>query len=441
MPIPNNGYIKLNNTTGSSTTASGCGASNLYGSNNAMFSSGSNTIQVSGGGGISPGDVLWVDANASSGGSTNYREFFEVVSESGGYVTTVEQTTNSAMGVSWAVGGTRRTLGDVENLLSNPLQNGATSFELETDQLVYWQTNQVATGSTFAFKSDDELVKRKITIYGNDFFKPGSINYCENILFKPYNPTGITLGGVNGAFGGYGGDCIISCYRCDIGELNGNTFDAVWGGSFGGDGILRCNQTLVYQSPFGTLCGEVDASNSMFYQATGYLFSTAGQLWTADARFHSCVLAVPSYCSYITNPSYLCEKTRIEDCVLRGGVNGTDYWGAALTQGGDDTFQSFTNNVLVDFPANSISYGNNMSRTKYYNMALAPTATEFPTLLPGDPFVAGVTLDFNLNNNTAGDQLRDQSGDTLINTLIYPYRYLLDQLPSGGGNVILIEDN
>lgn len=439
MPTPNHGYIKLNSATGNDTTASGCGVNNVSGFG-AMWNSSSTTINLMGGSnsGMTVGDVLWIDAGGGQ------RQFFEIAAlPSSQTITTVEQTTNSRQGVSFAVGGTRQTLNGIESLLTYPFASGLTAFELEDNQTAQWNTSSVPSGSYFAFKSDSVTARRAIThTGGNSFFLPPGGRYCcENLIFIPGFASGMTLTEYNTAANGLGGSTTINAFGCNIGSTS-SSYDSIANVSPLASTSLKlhCTNCAVFDSPI-KLKTSVYANNSFFY-STGEIFTPYNQGWMASiSDFHNCIFDTVRFTGILIASAMqdMLDSVTITNSVLTGGLFFNNYFGGVFAS--TDVAQRWTNNVMVDLTT-GLSLPSNMSRTKYFNVAAQINDTYKPEQLASQPFVNVGTQDFNLAASGQGAiDLRDVFGTTHLNTQLYDYRYLLDQLPSGGGNVILIEDN
>ena len=131
MTAPN-GAIVFNNSTGvgSDTTASGLGASNVYGSG--ASTTGSSTV-VTGidTTGVSSGDLLWVQS--SSG-----RQFSIIATvDSSTQVTCDDVFANTESGRTWAIGGKRATFDNSDSRrLFNDDSAAGFIIETETDQSI-----------------------------------------------------------------------------------------------------------------------------------------------------------------------------------------------------------------------------------------------------------------------------------------------------------------
>lgn len=441
---PNKGYIKLNNSTGSDTTASGCGVNNVNGFG-AMWSQASTTInfmQPNSTANMTVGDILWIDAG------TGDRQFFEIAAiPSGNAVTTVESTSNSGFsGVAFAVGGTRQTLNGIESTLNYPLENGFIGFELEDNQTVQWNTTLMNTGHRYVFKSSDPNTRRSITHAGGNsyLFPPGARVSAESIIFVPGFSTGMTLGAYNTASGALGGDCQLDFHNCIVGGFVGNSYDYVFNGPGTATGFGRVNasRSLFAQSPFKSK-NYVFANNCYFYN-TDTLFDDPNSQWGQDAQFYHCILDVKFYSNTgSTSVALAMNQTKLVDCVVKGGQFFAQNWYAFQSLGDYEFAKMHTGNTFVDMAAGP-DFPKNVANTNYFNLGSGNNIndTEHPAALASQPFVNTGSQDFNLATSGQGAiDLRDSRGTTFGSTQFYDYRYILDQLPSGGGNVFVIEES
>ncbi len=435
---PNKGYIRLNTPAGNDSTASGCGVNNVSGFG-ATWSQASNTIQFMGGGtsGMTVGDILWLDAGLGD------RQFFEIDTITGSQsLTTVEQTTNSQMGVDYAVGGVRETLNGVESLLTYPLQNGVTAFELETNQTVQWNTT-TWSGNCYAFVSSDPLAKRSITHAGglSYFFGSQAEAICQNIIFIPGFSSGMSLSTHNS---NSAQRTKIYLNNCNVGVAAGNTYDYLddAGNTAIGPTDYFTVRTAFYDVPVRWKT-NMYATKCLFSRPSSSYYSDPLGGFTGEYHFTECLFDVRQIIGGAISATQqeVFDAMKFIDCVVSANTNGFQpLFGAVLSDTDYDFSREFLGNVAYD-AGTGVTWPKHGSNTKYFGTNTGVTETFLPVALPTDPFVDAANANFNLNTSQGGLDLRDSYAATLSNTAVYQYRSLLDQLPSGGGNVIVIEDN
>jgi len=434
---PNKGFIRLNTPAGNDTTASGCGVNNVSGFG-AAWSSGSNTIQFMSGStsGMTVGDILWLDAGLGD------RQFFEIDTIVGSQsLTTVEQTTNSQMGRNYAVGGVRETLNGVESLLTYPLQNGATAFELETNQTVQWNTTSWGN-SVYYFISSDPIAKRSITHSGgvSYFFGSQAKAVCHNLIFIPAFPSGMSLSTHNTSNASLQSQIYLN--NCNVGVPNGNSYDYLDNAPNASLGPVNyfASRTQFYNTPVRWKT-NMTAYKCLFYNPTGTYYTDPLTAFTNRHLFTNCIFDISRFVSGKTvTQQELLNDVKFVDCVLTGSGNAFNpWWGSGGTNTDYDFCREFDGNITYE--VTNFRWPKLPFNTKDFGSISGVSDTLYPIQLPTDPFVDGANTDFNLNTSQGGIDLRDLYAANLSNTTVNQYRYLLDQLPSGGGNVIVIEDN
>ena len=179
-----NAAILFNNSTGSDTTASGCGPATAV-TITLQTSAGSNTANASGSlSSISAGDLMYVP-------SFTGRKFNVIASVQplGGTITFDDNWDDSASGVSGYVGGKRATLGGSSQLFEFDYSNGKSiTAELETDQTLTGSMASGSRGVSVVLRSDG--TSNKTITFGGQYLLQGGGWTLEGLNFKTTNSSG-----------------------------------------------------------------------------------------------------------------------------------------------------------------------------------------------------------------------------------------------------------
>lgn len=431
-----NAAILFNNSTGSDTTASGCGAATAV-TITLQTSAGSNTANASGSlSSISAGDLMYVP-------SFTGRKFNVIASVQplGGTITFDDNWDDSASGVSGYVGGKRATFDNADSRLLFGA-DAKTNFiiETETDQSISSVVN--ATQSDITVRGDNQTVRTITQTSDAPCFSTASGNCFEYLKFQNTNASKTNAYGfVPNA--NYGSNRL---YRCVFGDATNQLTSATFRNAFlyvnpifmqclitdctsDGIGDMRDSTPFVISSIVAnngdsgvemTVRGALTVSNSVFANNTTH----GCQLNHTGSLIHS------TNCIYYgngqdgINSQYIIGSNAHNIFVSNGRYGMYAYYGIR-----DCYENAFYNNTTADAFSTNNFYG-----TGEENQIDKITLT-------ADPFVDPTASppDFNISDSAGGgDTLRATNFSINTDTAVYPFRqYVSDAFGAGGSGAVL----
>ena len=413
-----NSAILFNNSTGSDTTASGCGPATAV-TITLQTSAGNNTANASGSlSSISAGDLMYVP-------SFTGRKFNVIASVQplGGTITFDDNWDDSASGVSGYVGGKRATFDNADSRKVFDDLHGGWVIESETDQTITSPISPTGTGDIDNFAVID--------LGGNTVTYTSSSNYPftvqENCLLK------------NGTF--------IKTTGTPNGILVSGTANFSYG---------ACYQIVMVGFNLGILVG----ANRLgyLYKCTAKNGSVGFSGYNTALNCEKCIATNNTAQGFYTN-----HTLEIQDCIA--ATNNVGFYSDGSTRlhqivgsiAYSNTSHGLDANGSIDtcngniFASNG-GYGINSAASKFvftdsnafYNNTSGNVSNQSfdsgnDITLTADPFVDAANGDFNISDSAGGGAtLRANNFSINTDTAVYPFRqYVSDNFGSGGGGAVL----
>ena len=427
-----NAAILFNNSTGSDTTASGCGPATAV-TITLQTSAGSNTANASGSlSSISAGDLMYVP-------SFTGRKFNVIASVQplGGTITFDDNWDDSASGVSGYVGGKRATLEGSSQLFDYNYSSGKTQeIELETDQTITTHLGDASFGSlgvtTTVRPSSGSRAKitnnNTTATYGSYIFFGGTwevfdIDFESTATGQQPFVAGSTSNTqrVTGSFTG----CTAKSQT--------NNFYSFAGASYPNNlHFNRCEFAYFSSTVLNNLSYEQNVCNCYFHDNASHCIGNTSNVG-AQYRVTNCVFDNNYGFIYTFGPL----NSFFSGCIINNTSNslfGTAYGGSYNLFIGN----IFTNNSGT-VHANVVQATSRFLDNAFYNNTNIDSTfgLNFGAItLTADPFVSASTGDFNLNADAGGGAtLRANNFSLNTETAVYPFRqYVSDAFGGGGGS-------
>jgi len=427
MTTPN-GPILFNSTTGSDTAASGLGPSSAVIGSSAELD-GTSTVDVSFDGvslsGISAGDLLY--CGTSSGRKFSVIASVDTINET----ITTDDAWPTQSGVSWSVGGKRRSIaGSVASL-----DNWTADFK--GDYIVQFESGytenftsrlRCRTGGSFKIQGDPNAATRPKLITSADFVVgQGHGMSFHNMEFLK-SATGGTL--IHMGSGG------TSLYRnCKFGDstnlpaiaFSTNAFSILEGCEFTGTKGIYNNANIIvvssgkfkdcsigidfaYSSTGHTITNSIfDGCNVGISEGTG-----GGNLYNSkliEGNLFNCVDAG------IQIPANASLRQRCVLCKYNVFANST--YGI-----------EFVGNTMENTKLHSAYIGN-----AFYNIGTSNYRNDDGSIyddiaLSADPFTDAANGDFSLNNANDGGKVLRANTTNIGDTTVHPFRQIAGDLPT-----------
>ena len=437
------GPIVLNNSTGSDTTASGLGSSNVYGSGASTTASSAVVTGISTTG-VSSGDLLFVQS--SSG-----RKFSVIASvDSSTQVTCDDVFANTESGRTWAIGGKRATL------------NNSDSRQLFTSDIPFGAIVEIEyTGTHYTFGSLiglrgvgtgelDEFVTYKGTgsqrpriqgVAGNSESIRAFGNRFLNLEFENRATTGQPLlGNGNHIY-------VDSCKFIDSGTATNGTGGFLYIPQSYNSIVTNCE--FIGKSGTLSLCAVKQYNNSGWYGTWNIINCTFRNFINGVQAEKGSGITVSNCLFYDcqNGANFYSTTARGGHCVTGCVFHNLSGDGVKFDSGYSIKASSVNNSVFSNISGNAISassaWGQTDSAYFNHNAFYSITGSNYSNLnagvnditLTADPFADAANGDFNLNADAGGGAtLRANNYAINTDTNVYPFRqYVSDDFDSGAG--------